>query len=97
MPLPTPHQPLHKRHRYRHGNLLTLADVFPGKRALIAGIGDLPAEQAHRLQAYGILPGRLVRVLSNRPMVIIQVEQTELALEESIARQIFIAQENNLI
>jgi Fe2+ transport system protein FeoA len=90
-------QPDHRRHRYRHGNLLTLADVFPGKRALIAGLGDLPAEQIHRLQAYGILPGRLVRVLMNRPMIIVQVEQTELALEESIARQIFIAQENNLI
>lgn len=97
MPFHPIHQPVHRRHRYRHGNLLTLADVFPGKRALIAGMGDLPGDQAHRLQAYGILPGRLVRVLSNRPMVIVQVEQTELALEESVARQIFIAQENNLI
>lgn len=97
MPLHLHQHPLHRRHRYRHGNLLTLADVFPGKRALIAGIGDLPDEQTHRLQAYGILPGRLVRVLSKRPMVIVQVEQTELALEESVARQIFIAQENNLL
>lgn len=42
------------------------------------------------LQAYGVLPGCTVRVLAHAPLTIIQIEQTELALERSVARHILV-------
>lgn len=66
-----------------------LADFSTHSRVRIRRFGNLPPATLHHLRAYGVLPGREIRVLAQRPLVIIQVEESELALEESIARQIF--------
>jgi Fe2+ transport system protein FeoA len=55
-------------------------------RAFRPGLGD----SARHLQAYGLLPGRTVLVLSHAPLTIIQIEQTELALERSVAKHILV-------
>ena len=59
----------------------TLAGVKPGREVLVTGYGNLSGGQRQHLQAYGLLPGRRVRVLAQRPVTIVQVEETELAFE----------------
>lgn len=78
----------HRRYRRnRHG--LTLSDVPPGWRAKVVGFGDgiSPARRAH-LQAYGLVPDDWVWVVQHSPVTVIQIDQTELALENSLASQI---------
>lgn len=68
----------------------TLAQAGSGQQVTITGFGNLsPAHQQH-LQAYGLLPGRTVRVLAQRPVTIVLVEQTELAFEGEIAHQVLV-------
>lgn len=68
----------------------TLAGVKPGREVLITGYGDLSGSQRQHLQAYGLLPGRRVRVLAQRPVTIVQVEETELAFEGGIASGVLV-------
>lgn len=68
----------------------TLAGVEPGREVAVLGFANLPAEQRQRLQAFGLLPGRRVRVLSRNPLIIVQVEQTELAIEVEIAAGVLV-------
>ena len=74
------------------GSTGTLADVLPGEGAKLLGFApDLPPERWAHLQAYGLVPGRFVRVLQHAPVTVVQVEHCEIALELDLARQIRIA------
>ena len=68
----------------------TLADVPPGREVQITGYGELNSSQRQHLQAYGLLPGRRVKVLSQHPVTIVQVEQTELAFERGVAVRVLV-------
>ncbi len=46
--------------------------------------------QLHRLMSFGIVPGARIKLHQIYPSVIIQVEETQVALEEEIAREIYI-------
>lgn len=71
---------------------LTLADLPPGRRARVTGfLGGLPAAKRAHLQAYGLTPGCWLRVVQVSPVVVVQVENTELALEEELAGQVEVA------
>lgn len=66
----------------------SLAQARTGAMVRINGFGQLSPTQRQHLQAYGLLPGRSVQVLAQRPVTIVLVEQTELAFETEIAAQI---------
>jgi Fe2+ transport system protein FeoA len=68
----------------------TLADMKENVDVKIAGFKDLDSSIKKHLHAYGLTNGRIVRVISNRPEMIIQIEETELALEHSVARKILV-------
>jgi len=68
----------------------TLATVKPGREVLVTGYGNLSGSQRQHLQAYGLLPGRRVRVIAQRPVTIVQVEETELAFEGGIAAGVLV-------
>jgi Fe2+ transport system protein FeoA len=72
------------------GSTGLLSQALSGQQVTITGLAGLPAEQRKHLQAYGLLPGRSVRVLAQRPVTIILVEQTELAFETEIAQKILV-------
>ncbi|MCK9614761.1 MAG: metal-dependent transcriptional regulator [Candidatus Omnitrophica bacterium] len=46
--------------------------------------------QLHRLMSFGIVPGARIKLHQTQPSVIIQVEETQVALEEEIAKEIYI-------
>ena len=87
-----------RNRRHLHGSGLpnTLADVRPGEGAKLLGFApDLPPERWAHLQAYGLVPGRFVRVLQHAPVTVVQVEHCEIALEDELACQIRVAQPTN--
>lgn len=66
----------------------TLADMKENIQVKIIDFIALSPSIKKHLHAYGLTNGRIVRVISNRPEMIIQIEETELALEHSVARKI---------
>ena len=69
----------------------TLADLRPGQEArLVSFSSEISPERLNQLQSYGLLPGSHIWVLQNWPVIVVQVEHTELAVENDLARQIFI-------
>ena len=86
----------HERCRHSVGGQETLADVLPGQAAQLMGFAPgLPQERWAHLQAYGLVPGRFVRVLQHAPVTVVQVEHCEIALENELARQICVAHAAN--
>jgi Fe2+ transport system protein FeoA len=88
----------HKRHR--HGwkrallqGPLCLKDVLPGHFARVAGFSPrLSPERRTQLRAYGLVPGYRIRVLQHNPVSVIQVEHSEIALEQELAGEIFVSE-----
>lgn len=89
-----------QRHLFRRahtsqipGSVTVLSHAQPGSEVTISSIAGLGKAEEKSLQAYGILPGRKVKVLSQAPVTIVQVEQTELAFEIEVASRIMIEPE----
>lgn len=51
----------------------------------VVGVAREGGERAERLRAYGLAPGATLEVLQQRPVTVIRIEQTELAVEAEIA------------
>lgn len=69
---------------------LSLADIRVDQEIRIVDIHDLNENVKKHLYAYGLTSGRAIKVISTHPELIIQIEETELALENSIARSIHV-------
>jgi Fe2+ transport system protein FeoA len=66
----------------------TLIDIRPGTQARVLTFNGLSVKQIESLQAYGLAPGILVKVIRHKPVTIIQIDNTELALEHDLAIQV---------
>lgn len=80
-----------KQPRADHPSLL---DVPPGGVARVVAFNGMSTSQVESLQAYGLIPGRQVRVRQHAPVTVIEVENIELALENDLARQVKVEREN---
>ncbi len=70
--------------------LFTLDHVKSNQFAMITDMSGLSETVRKHLLAYGLFNGSKVRVLSTHPEMIIQIEETELALEYSVAKNIVV-------
>jgi Fe2+ transport system protein FeoA len=69
----------------------TLDVAALGEDVAIAGFAeDMTTGHRELLRAYGIEPGRIVRVGQHSPVTVVRVDETEIALEADLARLIFI-------
>ncbi len=70
----------------------TLDGATIGGEVAIAGFSDAMTT-GHRelLRAYGIEPGRTVRVEQHSPVTVVGVDETEIALEADLAKLVFVA------
>jgi Fe2+ transport system protein FeoA len=69
--------------------LRTLATCRSGDRVVIGSVEGDPA-RVNRLAAVGILPGAELRVQQTRPVVIVESDETVLALEREIAAAVVV-------
>jgi DtxR family Mn-dependent transcriptional regulator len=70
-----------------------LIDLEPGKKAGIVFMTPDAQTRLSRLSSLGILPGASVKLLQIRPSVVIQVDETTVALESDIAKEIFVKED----
>ena len=67
----------------------SLADLASGQSGEVVTIATQQASRLDRLSALGIVPGsRITLLLQRTPAFILRVGETELTLDESIAREI---------
>lgn len=70
--------------------MMPITELIPGTLAAIVAI-LAGAERRERLASYGLVRGTLVRVLQHRPVLVLAVDGTELALEARVAADIRVA------
>jgi Fe2+ transport system protein FeoA len=74
-----------------HDARLPLAFITPGSEVRLAGLGEeIDGLQREQLTAYGLAEGRPLRVLQQKPMTVILADEVELALENSVARHVWV-------
>lgn len=70
--------------------VVSLTDLEPGQRGKITYIKPGTHSNLHQLISFGLNPGVLVTVHRKNPAFCIKFENTELALDEGIAKNIFV-------
>ncbi len=70
--------------------VISLTDLAPGESGKITYIKPLTHSNLHQLISFGLNPGVVVRVHRKKPAFCIKYENTELALDENIAQNIFV-------
>ncbi|MFQ5847967.1 MAG: FeoA family protein [Candidatus Methylomirabilales bacterium] len=67
-----------------------LGEVAVGAQARVVGFDSDHERDVQRLVAYGLVPGVRLTVLQRVPATIIKIHETELALEHSLAKAIYV-------
>jgi DtxR family Mn-dependent transcriptional regulator len=68
-----------------------LTSLSPGDKGRITYIKPKHHNRLHRLTSFGLTPGTIVEVHQKYPAVCIRYEGTELALDQDVAEDIFVA------
>jgi DtxR family Mn-dependent transcriptional regulator len=70
-----------------------LSDLVEGERGVVVDVHGADAAlqaRADRLLALGVTPGARITVLQTFPGVVFRCDQTELAVERSVAETVFV-------
>lgn len=70
--------------------VVPLTELATGESARVSYINTSRHPRLHKLISFGVAPGATVRLHQKYPSYIIQSENTELALEEEVARDIYV-------
>jgi DtxR family Mn-dependent transcriptional regulator len=70
--------------------IIPLSKLKPGQAGKIVYLLTREHPQLHKLMSFGVLPGARILMHQTSPSVIIQVEETQVALEEEIAKEIYV-------
>jgi DtxR family transcriptional regulator, Mn-dependent transcriptional regulator len=70
--------------------VITLADLDAGLDATIVDVASSP-ERRDRLAAFGLVRGTPIRLLQRRPVLVLAIEGTELAIDPKIGSEIHIS------
>ena len=70
--------------------LLGLHELEEGEHSELVCLNCSQASRRNALAVYGLTPGSRLTLQQKRPQFVVRVGETELALEESIAREIFV-------
>jgi DtxR family Mn-dependent transcriptional regulator len=70
--------------------IVPLGRLAVGEQASIALIHSARPGYLQRLSAFGVAPGRHIRLRQTRPALVIQIGETELGLDQQAAREIFV-------
>lgn len=65
-----------------------LSDLDAGERAVVACLEDPGHPRCRKLAGLGLLPGVPVEVLQRRPMYVLRLGYTELALDRELAARV---------
>ena len=67
-----------------------LSSLEPGATGVVAKVLRDRVDRADRLAALGVTPGARIHVLQTFPGIVFQCDETELAVERTVARSILV-------
>lgn len=70
--------------------VVRLTEFEVGKSGKIIFITPTEAGRIGRLSSIGIIPGSVIRLLQKRPSVVLQIDETTVAIDPDIAKEIFV-------
>lgn len=77
------------RAAFRVSDEVPLTAAAPGSRVVVVRFGPgIAAQQLESLMSYGLDEGRTIEVLRQRPLTVVLVDHTELALEDAVAQAV---------
>jgi Fe2+ transport system protein FeoA len=68
----------------------TAAELRPGQKAKVLCLGSTVTDRHRTLTVYGLGPGAEITLVQQQPACVIQIGETELALDLDIARDILV-------
>lgn len=72
--------------------VVPLAHLRPGASARIVFISPRNGPSLDRLSAFGVIPGAVLKLHQRHPALVVQIGQTEIAIDPEIAAGIFVRQ-----
>lgn len=72
------------------GRVLPISELRPGQKGRVAYIRTDDGRRLEQLSSLGIVPDAVLRLVQKRLAAVIQVGETEVALDFGIARQIYV-------
>ena len=78
------------RDEARREDAVPLSHVGPGTPVEMLELGEMPDSRASRLTAFGLTPGTIVTLAQRRPVPVVRIGETELALSDEIVEQIHV-------
>ncbi len=70
--------------------VVRLSDFEVGRPAKIVFIKSSEASRISRLSSFGILPGTLIKLIQRKPSVVLQIDETTIALDPELSNEIFV-------
>ncbi len=70
--------------------VVRLADFEVGHKGKILFITPSEAARIGRLSSIGIIPGTIIKLIQKRPSIVLQVDETTIAVDPELAREIFV-------
>ncbi|MFQ5975546.1 MAG: FeoA family protein [Candidatus Hydrothermarchaeales archaeon] len=68
----------------------SLSELAPGEEGKIAYMTTKKHRRMQKLMAMGVLPGVTVKLIQSFPSFVLEVEETQIALDKEIAEEIFV-------
>ncbi len=70
--------------------VVRLPEFEVGQQGKIVFITPSDASRISRLSSIGVIPGAVIRLVQRRPSVVLQIDETTIAIDPELAREIFI-------
>ncbi len=70
--------------------VVRLSDFEVGQSAKILFITPSEASGIGRLSSIGIIPGTVIKLVQKRPSIVLQVDETTIAIDSELAKEIFV-------
>jgi DtxR family Mn-dependent transcriptional regulator len=70
--------------------VVRLADFEVGHRGKILFITPSEVARIGRLSSIGIIPGTVIKMIQKRPSIVLQVDETTIAIDPELAKEIFV-------
>jgi Fe2+ transport system protein FeoA len=71
-------------------HVTTVEELKPGERARVLCLGTGGPQRHNSMAVFGVVPGAEITLVQHHPSPVIQVEETELALDPAIAREVLV-------
>lgn len=70
--------------------VMRLTDFEVGRKGRIVFITPSDASRISRLSSIGIIPGTIIKLIQKRPSIVLQIDETTIAIDPELGREIFV-------